>query len=206
MVAGYEKTDEERIKDLEVDVYGADHEGAEPGIAGKVDAFARFIVYADPRIKDHEERLAAVEERKREGLRNWLKVDDKDTAQKWLDELGAFVEGTLDLIEPVRLTNCWLWHPRVVVELLAVQAHVEGVYKQSSPPALADLLGRHLQMYATRIESRLEQCRSASCHVSDYPKENGHEWKVDEQATEEYVQWWCTTPDRRGKPPGLMPA
>jgi hypothetical protein len=99
------------------------------------------------------------------GQRDWFAVADREAAECWLREAGEWAE----LILPwrgVKLTSigCWLIHPDVVEELLALTAQREDAFAGPKPAAVSEWLTRWQPSGIDRIRTSLTACRDANAH------------------------------------------
>lgn len=204
MVAGYERDPDDRIKDLEDAIHG---DGTEPGLAGKIDLFGRFVVQTNKRLERLEPPAGQP--------RDWFLVDNPETAAQWLDELHQWQGRVLNHVRPALVdVPCWRWHPSVVGRLIVLH----GLWLSAKRPDQAALLWtRYLADLAGAVSGELKKCRESGkhrghdCgHVTKQPDGTVvSDWIVDETADHEllradYIEWWCGS--REGIPPGLMPA
>ncbi|NLT53716.1 MAG: hypothetical protein GXX79_03935 [Actinomycetales bacterium] len=121
--------------------------------------------------------------------RDWLTVTDPTTAADWLSDLSEWVTavGTrhgLNLSEP-----CWVLHPDIVTELLALAAERVDAYDGDDPTAVCEWLSRWLPGATERITTSLAACVADRGH-----REAGHLYStrdVDLSPTT-VATWWTT--------------
>ena len=203
-----EKTPEDRLKDIEGDLYGTGEEGADPGLVEFVNTKVMGVLGL------HEKRIQKLEPPAGHP-RDWFLVTDTEVATQWLDELDQWRGRVLNHVRPVLLDKpCWLWHPAVVGRLLVLH----GLWVSAKNPDRAAMLwSRHLNDL-TKVDDvgGISKCSKDRRHKG---LECGHtddtgrsDWVLTETATEadqdmlraDYLKWWCGS--REGIPPGLMPA
>lgn len=169
-------------------------------------------------VEDLAERLATVEavleDKRPKGQPDWILAGDKDEALRWLDSLRAWVDKVFAVHTGRALPDCWIWHPRAVEELLAMQAHRTFVHASPNATLLSDYQTRFLDAAVKRLvvksagqASILSKCVEEGVHVDPelgVPPHMVTRFKVDRGAINAYVGWWTT--DRKGRPPGLIDA
>jgi hypothetical protein len=136
------------------------------------------------------------------GVREWMTVTDPAAAVKWLDELAVWIRRVWTRYQ--RLAVCWVWHPVVVAELLAVQASwTAATGEDASADGLSAWHDRWQPGAATRVGRQLAGCeRSDGLHLDGATK-----YRPDPAVLDEVAAWWATThgadPDQPS--PGLTP-
>lgn len=208
-----EKTPEQRLDDIELELHGTGEKGADPGLLELVNTKVMGV------LGNHEKRLQSLEPPAGHP-RDWLRVTDKEVAAQWLDELDQWHGRVLKYVIPGLLDKpCWLWHPAVVARLLILQ----GLWVSAKNPDRAAMLWtRHLTDLTKGINEvgGINSCskdyrhKGLGCgHVEELPDGTERsDWVLTKTTTDagrdllrdDYLTWWCGS--REGIPPGLMPA
>lgn len=183
-------------------------EGGAEETAETLEEYGKFIVFANGKLAEHEQRLAAVEERKAAGIPDWFMNADPEVAGIWLEDIGVYTGRVLRYFikdrAKLKLTACWPWHPRVVDELLISMCHYRAAHRGGVPTPAADMRRQWLDGTVARVNGLLEDC--AFSHKEEYVDTTtgqiSREWTVDNTQLPAYLTWWCTS-DREGIPPGL---
>jgi hypothetical protein len=97
----------------------------------------------------------------------WLTATDAPEAYRALADLVEWIEAVYRWYPDGDLPSCWLWHPWVVEELLALRAAHASAYKPKAPPREAlDWHDKHRPNVAARIDKVLG---SHSLELHDRP-------------------------------------
>lgn len=128
----------------------------------------------------------------------WLTIDNQEQAQQILAELVEWLEAVYlrypggEQNPGAYLTDCWLWHPSVVEELLACRGAWYAAYEgeRVSARAVADWHDRDRPGTARRVKDELGGC-SLTRHKADGPLA----WRPARAAGMEMsgalVSWWA---------------
>ena len=103
-------------------------------------------------------------------VRSWLLTADPDCARRTLEDLVAWV-GAVYLTYPrTALMSCWLWHPAVVEELVALREAHHDAYAgpAASWKAVGDWHERYRPGVVRRVTDALRACDLAQ-HVPGAP-------------------------------------
>lgn len=186
---------------------------AEPGdglataraVAGRVDKLEPAVRAVERKVDDLRKGLTVLLQEQRQepepeesaGQPDWLACRDPSAARAMLTDVYRWLEDTGAHLGIV-VTDCWPWHPRAIVLLLAAYAHYTGVYAGDSATAVTDFHTRFQGLLETLIRKAIgDQC-NAEAHIV------GDAWFLyDLDRLEDVAIWWAT--DRTGLPPGLTP-
>lgn len=92
-------------------------------------------------------------------VRSWLLEDDEETARLTLEDLAGWLASVWVKYPDGQLPECWLYHPPIVEELLAVMgAHRACFRKGGTPQAFADWHTRYRPGAAERIRRYAPSC------------------------------------------------
>ena len=148
-------------------------------------------------------RVKKLEERAEQAQKDWFTVTDAETAHRWLTDLQTWVDRVYTPhFDEWKLNACWPWHPPVVADLLALQAHYTWAYKQLVPTPVAH---RRAQWFG-RNRTLLRPDDGGDRGIMPMCK-GGKHWndgamvEPNPAALPDYVQWWVTR--AAGNPPGL---
>lgn len=114
---------------------------------------------------DHQEDEAAKQ-------RDWLNVTDPVLATEWLTDLTEWLDTVGTRHGLAVQVPCWVLHPDVVTELLALATERTSVYTGDRPTAVCEWLSRWLPGALERVTTALAGCvadrghREAGCLYS----------------------------------------
>lgn len=99
-------------------------------------------------------------------VRSWLLTTDPDAARRTLEDLTRWVDQVYLTYPVVPLTSCWLWHPPVIEELVALrEAHADAYAGPAAGwKAVCDWHERYRPGVAKRVKEALGGCELAQ-HV-----------------------------------------
>lgn len=99
-------------------------------------------------------------------VRSWLLTADPDSARRILDDLAGWVDQVYLAYHGVALRSCWLWHPAVVEELVALRELHHDAYAGPGAgwKAVGDWHERYRPGVAKRVKEALGGCELAQ-HV-----------------------------------------
>lgn len=127
----------------------------------------------------------------------WLTLDDREAAEQTVGELVEWLEAVY-LRYPGgqqnpggNLTECWLWHPSVVEELLACRGAWYAAYEgeRASAQAVIDWHDRHRVGTARRVNDELDGC-SLTRHKADGPLAYRPARAAGMEMAGDVVDWW----------------
>jgi hypothetical protein len=187
---------------------------AEPGDGlATARAVARRVDKLEPVVRDVERRMVQLqkgmtvllqaekaddeEEAASKGQPDWDGCHDPDNARAMLTDVYRWLEDTGAHLGIV-VTDCWPWHPRAIILLLATYTHYTGVYAGDSATAVTDFHSRYQGLMETLIRKTIGDECNAEAH-----KHGGATFLYDLGRLEDVAIWWAT--DRTGLPPGLTP-
>lgn len=165
--------------------------------AKDLNATAKKGTETSKRVDDLDVRIAAIEERTRAGQRDWFTVRDPAAAAKWVADLQQWFDWVYARRTGAVLPPCWVWHPVVVSDLLALQAHHVWAYKQAQPTAVTQLRREWFGKMSESPVSGLNDCIKDGAHYSAEGSRS-----VDVSRLQDYLEWWCDG-GMEGTPPGL---
>lgn len=93
----------------------------------------------------------------------WLTITDADTAAAALTATSQWIEAVLRPLGLAPEAGCWPWHPRAVIELLAVHALHAAAYTTDAT-AVGEWLSRWLPGATTRVRAELTRCTQEGAH------------------------------------------
>lgn len=143
-----------------------------------------------------------------EAMPCWLTLADPDKAQQTVGELVEWLESVY-LRYPGGhdfpggdLTECWLWHPSVVEELLACRAAWYAAYEgdRASARAVMDWHDRDRVGTARRVRDELAGC-SLTKHKADGPLAYRPARAPGMEMATEVVEWWAKSQGGTAAPP-----
>jgi hypothetical protein len=122
-----------------------------------------------------------------EGQPDWVAVDDPDLAREWLTGLAQWTDTVLRT-HGVRLNaSCWLLHPDVVAELLALRADRDAAYTGDRPTLVSEWLARWLPGAADRVATALAACITERGH-----RHQGSTYDATGLDPASVATWWTT--------------
>jgi hypothetical protein len=163
-------------------------------LESKVDGLQRgmtvLLQRSEPEEPEAEEQAA--------GQPDWIGCRDPDAARamltdtyRWLEDAGAHLG--------IVVTDCWPWHPKAIVLLLAAFTHYTAVYAGESSTAVTEFLTR----YQEALEKRIRSAIGDECNAESHKHAGGARYDYDLDRLEDVAIWWAT--DRTNLPPGLTP-
>lgn len=187
-----------RFREQEVGVPGADDDGVplRAHVAAVEDHSKAQTEWINEKLLP---RIEALEEHHRNPQRDWFLVNDPAVAMRWLRDLEAWYVRVYQRRTGVDLPACWVWHPGVVDDLLAMQAHHMWASKQSQPTYRT----QYRQVWLStnggiKAVDALRDCRDGGHYDPDVVGGVHADWG---QLRGEYVEWWVNGGE--GTPPGL---
>jgi len=105
-------------------------------------------------------------------VRSWLLTTDPDSARRILDDLVVWVDQVYLAYDGVILRSCWLWHPAVVEELVALREAHHDAYAGPAAgwKAVGDWHERYRPGVAKRVNATLSGC-DLSEHLPGAPRQ-----------------------------------
>lgn len=164
-------------------------------ISNRLDLLRRPVAVPDPEPEEEEEG---------EGGRDWLAVDDPEVAFEWLVELDEWHDKRYRWLVGKALPECWPWHPRAVVELLAMHEQYVAAYGSDNPTLRSDFLGRWLKYGHDQVTNVLAECGPGT-HLDRVLGQT----KADPSELRNLAAWWALDRDNNSeevlKSTGLIP-
>ena len=133
-----------------------------------------------------------------DGQPNWLTVTDAAAATQWLVDAVAFADDVLRPLGSAPPSACWLLHPVVVVEVIALQAQYRVAYTSENATEVSEVLSRWLPGAAGRIGKALSSCQSERAHRVD-----GRLFEIPHLDPVRVAAWWI---ESRGTAPDAVEA
>lgn len=93
-------------------------------------------------------------------VRSWLLTTDPDVARRTLDDLARWLDEVYLTYHGVTLASCWLWHPSVIEELVALREAHHDAFAASgaSWKAVGDWHERYRPGVVGRVKEALGAC------------------------------------------------
>jgi hypothetical protein len=133
-----------------------------------------------------------------ESQRHWVAVTDPAEAIQWLSDAVTF---DAEVLAPLGLAPdpaCWVLHPLVVTELLALEAEYRASYAGQDPTPVCELLSRWLPGAVGRIRLDLKPCHNDRAH-----RHGGRAFEIPSLDPTRVAAWWA---DTHGTDPGPVEA
>jgi hypothetical protein len=120
------------------------------------------------------------------GQPDWFAVEDPQTARDILTALTAWVEA-IGIHYGITLSvPCWVLHPDVVTDLLALSLEREGAYTGPKPTPVSEWLTRWLPATTERITQALAGCAADRAH-----RHHGHLYDTQGFDPLSAGTWWA---------------
>ena len=132
------------------------------------------------------------------GQPHWVTVTDPAAATQWLTDAVAF---STDVLGPLGLEPnpaCWVLHPLIVTELLALQAEYRVSYAGDDPTPICELLSRWIPGAAGRMAADLKPCHNDRAH-----HHAGRAYEIPRLDPVQVARWWA---DTHGQNPDALEA
>lgn len=183
--------------------------GAHTDLAAQIAALNRGVAALADRVRVLG-RPAPAEEEEDQQPAPWLTVTDQDEATERLADLVGWL-GAVYVRYPggYWLPVCWMWHPWMVAELLALQAAWTAAYAPDRPagPAQVDWHDRHRPGTVRRLQE------FGACFLDKHLPGGGLDYApgrvpATEQA-QEIAAWWAANHGSTAAPaplPGVIAA
>lgn len=146
-----------------------------------------------------------------EPLPPWLVGEDADDASQDLDELTGWLCAVyLHYHGAEKLGDCWMWHPGVIAELIALRNGWTAAHygPRASATAVMDWHDRFRPGAVTRINRELEDCHlERHCSGGDRAYRPARAPGVD--LADDLAAWWARTHGSSAAPsptPAMMAA
>lgn len=139
------------------------------------------------------------DEEETKGQPDWLTVTDPEAARTWMAGAVEWLAGP-GRWHGLDLAPCWVLHPDVVADVLALSAERTAAYT-SVPSVVLDYLGRWLPDTRARITQALTGCTEARAHKVD-----GQMWDCTDLDPATVATWWATDRDRPAPTALLLPS
>ena len=139
--------------------------------------------------------VPAEEEEQEEPPRDWLAVDDVETARQWLKDLTEWIAGPYRYLpKAYELPPCWPWHHTIVQELLAIHRSRTAAYEAGGGP-VSDFLTRWWPSTLARLEEELGgHCTGPAKRGGEIRpgvhQEGGKRFAVDPGMVDHLAAWW----------------
>lgn len=180
--------------------------GTARGVEARVGALDESFKTVWARLKKLEEAAAGPqaataeedaeeEEEEPEPPRDWLAVQDVETARLWLKELQEWMSGTYRwLPQSVELPPCWAWHPALVQELLAISSTRVQAYEVGGS-TVSDFLTRWWPTFLERLRTEIVGRCGPQVH-----REGTRAYEVDPGQVAHLAAWWVQSRDLKDRP------
>jgi hypothetical protein len=138
--------------------------------------------------------LAGDEPADEETVEPWLVLEDPDVARTELADLADWLGAVYLRYHRSDLGACWMWHPTVVAELLALRDGWRAAYygPRATATAALDWHDRYRPATVSRIRAELNDC-SLTEHASRGRRQYAPVRLRGADLADEMATWWATT-------------
>lgn len=173
-------------------------QGELDGLSGKLRNLARVVQDLADQVKATRTPTGSGEDA---GCRSWLAAPvGPDVVRPVLDELVGWVINVFLHYPDARavLSECWLWHPDIVEELLWLMTAWQSAYAGETATVFqaADWHDRYRPGVVKRIKTA-----AGTCSLEKHTKPDTDEQPLMDQATRDQIAQWWGGSDPRGPAP-----
>ncbi|SBT63113.1 hypothetical protein GA0070622_0066 [Micromonospora sediminicola] len=133
---------------------------------------------------------------------SWLTIDDPGAAAAALGELAEWLRTVYVRYSGAALGDCWLWHPDVVTELLALREAWISAYQgpRASAETVMDWHDRYRPGTVARVNAALGRCYLQQHLATGELSYSPARLSATEQVAD-IARWWATSHGDTAAPP-----